>query len=96
MTVIGPPPSARLQGLDVLVSRGLRDGNDQPVLECIDARIEPTKRNPAEDAALDQRMDCRPRFDRKLQREFVEKAIVDQFYARDIAASRSAASHARA
>jgi hypothetical protein len=37
----------------------------------------------------------RPRFDRQLQREFVEEAIVDELDP-GIAASRSATSHARA
>ena len=53
------------------------------ILKWLDARIEPPERYAAKDPFLDHRMDSRPRFDRKLQRELVEEAVVDQPQAGD-------------
>jgi hypothetical protein len=33
LTVIGPPPSAPLQGIDILIGHGFRDRDDQSVLQ---------------------------------------------------------------
>ena len=45
--------------------------------------IEAAERNAAEDAPVDHCVHRRPRFDRQLQREFVEEAVVDQADTRD-------------
>ena len=59
--------SAASNGVDILVGDGLGDRDDQPVLERLDARIQPAERHAAEHAALDQRVDGGPRLDRQAQ-----------------------------